>query len=116
MDGFEEPGEYVNIKTDTKEHEATGQHNEFHDACITYWCDFFLALIKEERFCNHTKCLYHDRDEYGKPVDISEDTQLMLGLLFREIHYMLVDQAAEHIIHHSSHTYNDKRVGIVHYF
>ena len=105
MNGCKEPRKYINIQTDKKKHEATGNHKKFHHPCINFLGIFFFTTVKEKRFRCHPECLDHDGNKNCQPVNISENSQLMFGFLLRQVHHMLVDEPAEHIINHSAHTH-----------
>ncbi len=38
----------------------------------------------------------------------------MFGLYFRQVHYVLVDQPAQHVIDNTPHSHNYQRIGILH--
>ncbi len=116
MNGNKEPAKYINIEADEKKHEAGGDHKKLHHPRIGAGCIFFFAPVKEKWFSRHAESLYHDRNKNSEAIDISENAQFMFGLFFGQVHHMLVNKTAQHIIYHASHAHNDQWCSIPHYF
>ena len=86
------------------------------DLKLAKWGRDEITLAEKERFSGHAKSLYHNSDKHGQPVYISKNTQLMFCLLFRQVHHMLVNKAAQHIIHHTTHAHDHQWISVLHDF